>query len=1041
MKNIPSFLLLFLLTIWLPAKTQIPTVLTDNDFSTKDGVVTDSRNGKTYAYKKYGNVHWFMQNLNWDGYNGSDEQTRNSVGVTGPSAGANNEGLKFGRYYSTDETKENICPEGWTVPAKSDWADLVDAISKEYELPDLKANNTNYWLFWKAAYYMRGGTTEGENAVWKFGTKAEDTNQVQFNLLPSGWLNTNGVSFNTGTNKGLGYSTLMHMQGAQFFWTGTTETGNDSHENLRHTQTEKYGNVRCIKYAGFPDVEIKTPYPTTIELNQINSAEKERIRLAQGHKKYDGQPTGFYLYPGKKLVLDVEELIPSADGYPVVTIGTLGLINNTRTEIRLSPGLNTIEGSAHQGGLIYLSYTTSKKDFDPVGKVKVTFTGESEQVRAPRYVFGVTGEDEFASMLGKYETPDVVFHSDYALVGATRSNAIAISMKEDKKKWMETIHTLLEKEDEISGLDNEDENPVHHRLKAGEVRYLFTENESSSPHASSAGYTGYPASSVGRYLTNTGIWDRSWMMGHEVGHQHQQPAYQINKSTESTVNIYSYFVERYIQHQKGNLAYNRTTAERWQQAQSTYLSLPVEERIYDMDDSSLEAIIGFNRDELRFMPWEQLFLIFGDDFYKKLHRVTREEGTVGGSENERRRYLIWKASKISGYDLREFFNQWGIRLSSDYDKDILNTKTEEAVEAGKMVDLPHPVSEIIKVSGQDLPDWCPLPLIGEATPDDDLAQNDVDWVQARKKYCDYSTSTGTITDARDGKAYSYKKYGALDWFTENLNYADERINNPSDPNMPKYVLSVYPETEKDPAGEVFGRMYVTYAMSELASSWCPEGWRVATSRDWVDLYEAIREEYKLDEDQVSSCLVCGGDQDNETDGLWWKGALGSKGTDELRKQVGFNILPAGVYSTTTSAYEQGDEKGNKASFFDPSSVWYHQVFTASSLSMDRKNRNSRHYGSIRCVRDAGDVTSSSEIKRGADLRVYPNPASVGQAFYIENSSLPQNTTIGVYSITGQKIQEKVARQTKEQVSIATSGIYIIKYESENQSQQTKVIIR
>ena len=1040
MNNITYYLLLFLFALWLPAKAQIPSVLTDNDFSAKDGTVIDSRDGKTYAYKKYGNVYWFMQNLNWDGYNGSNEQTRNSVGVTGPSVAGNNNGLKFGRYYSTNETKENLCPEGWTMPSKNDWAQLVKSISDEYNLPDMVANNSNYYLFWKAAHYMRGGTTEGDQPIWKYGTKANETNQVQFNILPSGWLNAEGTDYNAGTNKGPGYSSLLHMTNAQLYWTGTTDTGNDSHENLRHTQTEKYGNVRCIKTTGFSDSEIKTPYPSTMELKQINSAEKERLRLAHGQKKYDRQPTGFYVYPGKKLIIELEELQASEDGYPVVTIGTLGLIENTPKDFRLTSGLNTIDGSQHSGGLVYLGYTTSKAGYEPKGKVKVTFTSESEHVRAPRYVYGVTGEDEFSSMIGEYQTPDVIFHSDYAIVTATRANAISISLKEDKNKWMSTLHLLLEKEDEISGMDNNHANPVHHRLKAGEVRHLFTENASPSPHASSAGYTGYPAGHIWRYLSYAGIWDRSWMIGHEVGHQHQQPAYQINKSTESTVNIYSYYFERHIQHEKGNLSYNRTSAERWKQAQDTYLSLPPEKRVYDMHDDSLTAIIGFNRDELRFMVWEHLFLIFGDDFYKKLHQVTREEGVVGGSESERRKYLIWKASKISGYDLREFFNQWGIRLTTDYDKGILDKKVEEAMEAGKIVELPHSVSDLVQVTGQNLPEWCPLPLIGEATPDDDLAQNEVDWVQARKKYCDYSTSTGTVTDARDGKTYSYKKYGALDWFTENLNYADERLNNPSDPNMPKYVLSVSPETEKDPAGEVFGRMYVTYASREMANSWCPEGWRTATKQDWLDLYQAVKEEYNLTEDQVGSCMVCGGDQDDETDGLWKKGAIGSKGTNELRKQVGFNILPAGVYNTNTSAYDQGDEKGNKASFFDPSSVWYHQIFTASSLSMERKNRNSRHYGSIRCVREAG-ITSYSETKTGEEVKVYPNPVNTGQPFFIQNSSLSENMTIGIYSLTGQKIYEKVARQSREQLSIPTSGIYIVKCESENQSHQTKIMVR
>jgi hypothetical protein len=262
-------------------------------------------------------------------------------------------------------------------------------------------------------------------------------------------------------------------------------------------------------------------------------------------------------------------------------------------------------------------------------------------------------------------------------------------------------------------MDNADPNPAHHRLKAGEVRFLLTNNTSASPHASAAGYTGYPAGSVSRYLTpftacSGGSCNNSWMLGHELGHQHQQPAYQINLSTESTVNIYSYVVERNIQ----GSGYTRTTAAKWKQAQDTYLSLPVEERVYDMDSETLEALFGANRDELRFMVWEQLLLIFGDDFYKRLHRITREEQVVSGSEQDRRLYLIWKASQITGYDLREFFNRWGIRVTDDACKDTLQARFEGALSSSAVAALPKPVDSLLAVTGQSKPAWTPLPLQG-----------------------------------------------------------------------------------------------------------------------------------------------------------------------------------------------------------------------------------------------------------------------------------------------------------------------------------------
>ena len=458
--------------------------------------------------------------------------------------------------------------------------------------------------------------------------------------------------------------------------------------------------------------QITTPYPETILLKQINSAEKERIRHAQNMRKFDQQPTGFYVEQGKEIVVNVEILTPADDAVmPVLTIGTLGfnVDGRLRTLFNLSAGENRI--TAPHDGLIYLSFVTDAAK-QPVGEARVTFNTESQQLRVPRYVYGTTTDAEFAEMLTEYQTPDVIFHSDYVVVCATRAAATTYSRSQIKDNWLNDIHTLIEEEDKISGMDNNDPNPLHHRLKAGEVRYLLVQNTSSSPHASQVGYTGYPGGSVSRYLT---VFSRpgqsgnnSWMLGHEIGHQHQQPAYLIQNAGESTVNIYSYVVERNIV----GPTYNRTSAARWEQARKTYLSLPVSERVYNMPDAQLEEITGFNRDELRFMPWEQLFLVFGDDFYKTLHRIVREEKKLGGGNEERRAYLIWKASQITGYDLYEFFNLWGIRVTDDPEKSLLEARIYTALTRGEIEPLPRPAEDLVMVTGQQRPEWIPMPLKG-----------------------------------------------------------------------------------------------------------------------------------------------------------------------------------------------------------------------------------------------------------------------------------------------------------------------------------------
>jgi hypothetical protein len=239
------------------------------------------------------------------------------------------------------------------------------------------------------------------------------------------------------------------------------------------------------------------------------------------------------------------------------------------------------------------------------------------------------------------------------------------------------------------------------------------------------------------------------MLGHELGHQHQQPAYQINLSTESTVNIYSYVVERNIV----GATYNRTSATRWIQAQNTYLQLPVAQRVYDMPDSELQAITGFDHNELRFMVWEQLFLLFGDEFYKTLHRIVREEKVLGGGADERRAYLILKSSQITGYNLTEFFNQWGIRVTDEAVKTKLETRIANAIATGAISALPKTTAECIMVTGQNRPAWTPLPLLGITTsePEGGIPLDRSEW-----------TITASITGVPDATVGGNDPFNMID---------------------------------------------------------------------------------------------------------------------------------------------------------------------------------------------------------------------------------------------------------------------------------------
>lgn len=703
------------------AHAQLPAV-PGLDFSKADGTITDTRDNKTYAYKTYGDTDWFMQNLNWDG----------EGALCGPDDA---DGAKYGRYYSKTVANKNICPPGWIPAPKEEWVKMIKYVADDLELPmvdrshlanatpptqrDMWPRNGNNYTIYNVGKYLRGGTA-GADGVWTRGNISALAAQTQFNMLPAGSHNgTDGYTegaepgktcwFIISTNELYGFLTNANSE---------VETHDDYCDNFRHdsSSARSWGNVRCVRPSAVGGGEVNTPYPTTIDLKQSRSADAEKKRLAQSQSKCDLQPTGFYVYPGKKVVVNVEYTTqPTDTEKPKLIVGTMG--QNPSTDIKtfdLNPGIN--EFTTEAGGLIHLRYVSYSREGGTNGVARITFTDASEHVRAPRYVHGVTTNEDFTNMLIAYPTPEALYVSDYAIACATYTDAYSYRA-DDRVQWMEAIHFLLEREDYISGLDDNDPNPLHHRLPKGEVRHLFIRTTNTSPHATN-GYTAYPVASTNRYLTYDGVHgdangsSRCWMMGHEVGHQHQQDAYKISQATESTVNIYPYVVERTIRAKFGQ-DYNRTTAEKWERIHRSYLSLPVEERVYNMDDSRMEEVSdGIEKNEVRFMPWEQLFLLFGDEFYRTLHRVTREEGIQSGTEQERRYYLIWKSSQISGYDMTEFWNQWGVRITEQAMIDKLTANMLAAKAEGRIAQLPKTIAEVLAVTGQNRPDWTPLPLTG-----------------------------------------------------------------------------------------------------------------------------------------------------------------------------------------------------------------------------------------------------------------------------------------------------------------------------------------
>lgn len=465
---------------------------------------------------------------------------------------------------------------------------------------------------------------------------------------------------------------------------------------------------------------------STIEVQQIPSTDVENTRLRQIQKKFDHVLTGFYLPSGATLRLNVTTLSLAANNErPAVVIGTRVKDGGNVTEIPLSPGPNIITPAQHNGGIIYLRYVSNQTN--PTGKARVSFLNvNSGHVPHPYYILGKTTTEEFRQQVESFPYNDVVFTNQNAIVVVNKASAEKFSLTNYNNRphtidgWLKALERIFDAQRNISGLNSNDSNPLHKPLHSIH-KYMMVEASYGYMFAThwASGYNGSAA--LERLLTQYQIENNPWGISHELGHQNQQSVYKPTEYTETTVNLYSMAVMRSLFGE----SWQRWNQSVWDKVHNDWFMRPDDQRRYWSSDI---ATLYQNVNEGRLMFLAQLQYIFGDELTQLLHRITREEEKNDGSNDERKFYLLYKIMEISGYDLRDLYNKWGISfIPAEY--------VEKLNQLVLKKNLPKPPynSQIHLVTPFSVPDpnmKYPLPLIGIKSSSPEASDN--------------STSTGKL---------------------------------------------------------------------------------------------------------------------------------------------------------------------------------------------------------------------------------------------------------------------------------------------------------
>ena len=186
---------------------------------------TDSRDGQSYDIVKIGDLTWMAENLNY--------KTEASVCPDGDSRNCK----RLGRLYTWAEAKM-VCPEGWRLPTKADFAQLL--AQPDAGAPDAVSNKVGAALKAKDGWFKKGNGTD------EFG----------FNALPAGYRSAVSKADDGAVTGGK----FDGIGGYAYFWSADEDAENPESNafylflsfssdaaSLNSFAKEDYRSVRCVR--------------------------------------------------------------------------------------------------------------------------------------------------------------------------------------------------------------------------------------------------------------------------------------------------------------------------------------------------------------------------------------------------------------------------------------------------------------------------------------------------------------------------------------------------------------------------------------------------------------------------------------------------------------------------------------------------------------------------------------------------------------------------------------------------------------------------
>lgn len=386
--------------------------------------------------------------------------------------------------------------------------------------------------------------------------------------------------------------------------------------------------------------------------------DKRKMQLRDYRYSYL-EPAGVYARARDILTVNIKEQegIKLAIGSPR---------RNVESSYVLKQGDNVIQ--VENEGPIYIINTTNEA-------VTADIKGATGQM--PYFSLGETSVEDFQTqMTQNTAAKDVQLVSQKAIV--TVSYEMAKKYLGNPQELMEYFDRFLLAQDKVSGITDAG-NPVNHtdrhfqHFVEVDIKYMYASQE----------YMGFHGDAALQRLLKT---NNGWGVWHESGHQRQQNPWKWSSVSEATVNIYSMAAQKEL--------YGKVTAlDKYYPQMYEYLAKEDSEKVFNnLNNDVMMVFFG------------QLEMIFGDKFYPRLHQYYRENAISLSSDEQKIQQFILNVSKVTGYDLTEYFEQWGFTISDEVRAEIANflPVTAEIWQTGSKTaeQLPMQIISSVQLSPQ-----------------------------------------------------------------------------------------------------------------------------------------------------------------------------------------------------------------------------------------------------------------------------------------------------------------------------------------------------